>query len=224
MNEKDYALLQRFKEYFEHDNNIIDKKQLKSELLQIYSSYKIKEDMTVEQKVSQEARRRSYLSALKKRMKRQIVTEIVFDIVKYYDLNKTTYHFFSHICEHILGRNVDNRYILNNFSNLIYENNKFKKLDNKRNASEKMKLDIAYTDLVSMSHKEESYFRKYNFELAYCAMLEFVEDMFLDCIKYSNINKHDELDALIAQYELSKILTTEELEDQKIEPRKKKRL
>ncbi|WP_175539480.1 hypothetical protein, partial [Yersinia ruckeri] len=70
----------------------------------------------------------------------------------------------------------------------------------------------------------ESYFRKYNFELAYCAMLEFVEDMFLDCIKYSNINKHDELDALIAQYELSKILTTEELEDQKIEPRKKKRL
>ena len=81
--------------------------------------------MNEQERKSQDSRRKAHLTALKKRIKREIVSKIVIDLVKYYNIEKTTFHFFfSHICTEILERNVDNKYILNNFSNMILDEKK----------------------------------------------------------------------------------------------------
>ena len=83
MDENDYVLLKRFKQYFECDQ-IIDIDKLKREIATIYGTYKIKQDMPLKEAMSQQARLQAYLTALKKRTKRDVITSLVYDIVKYF--------------------------------------------------------------------------------------------------------------------------------------------
>ena len=167
ISKKNSELRERFKEYASN-KNIFDLADLRYEILKIYCDFKLKSDMNEQERKSQDSRRKAHLTALKKRIKREIVSKIVIDLVKYYNIEKTTFHFFSHICTEILERNVDNRYILNNFSNMILDEKKeLKKLSESRNASNKMILENSYNDLVLMSHIKEKAFRKVNFKIAY---------------------------------------------------------
>ena len=152
ISKKNSELRERFKEYASN-KNIFDLADLRYEILKIYCDFKLKSDMNEKERKSQDSRRKAHLTALKKRIKREIVSKIVIDLVKYYNIEKTTFHFFSHLCTEILERNVDNRYILNNFSNMILDEKKeLKKLSESRNASSKMILENSYNELVSMSH------------------------------------------------------------------------
>ncbi|EFY4841446.1 hypothetical protein C1Q00_004179, partial [Shigella sonnei] len=135
ISKKNSRLRERFREY-SSNADIFDLADLRYEILKIYCDFKLKSDMNEQERKSQDSRRKAHLTALKKRIKREIVSKIVIDLVKYYNIEKTTFHFFSHICTEILERNVDNRYILNNFSNMILDEKKeLTKLSKSRNAS-----------------------------------------------------------------------------------------
>lgn len=123
ISKKNSELIERFKEY-EYNKGIFNNDDLEYEILKIYYDFKLTNDMNEQERKSQDSRRKAHLTALKKRIKREIVSKIVIDLVKYYNIEKTTFHFFSHICTEILERNVDNRYILNNFSNMILDEKK----------------------------------------------------------------------------------------------------
>lgn len=231
MNERDYELLKRFKQYQTNDK-IISPVFLRKEILSIYDKYRITHNMSVKEQASQSGRQKAYLSALKKRMKREIVKELVYDIVKYYKIEKTTFHFVYHICAEFLGRNIDNRFILEHFSNMIAdENYKLKKINSKRNASDKMKLDCSYSDLVLMKNVDENYegyFSTFNFMTAFNDMLENINMIFEGNRLYSQIENHKELDALIEKYEIRKMISNniefERENDIKTEPPKRNRL
>ena len=223
MDENDYVLLKRFKQYFECDQ-IIDIDKLKREIATIYGTYKIKQDMPLKEAMSQQARLQAYLTALKKRTKRDVITSLVYDIVKYYKIEKTTYHFFFHICSEFLGRSVDNRYILEKFSNMVSDENfNLKKIESPRNASEKLKLDLSFSEFIDMGHKGVI-FEKFNFRESYNAMLSNIENIFDGFIKFSKIENHEELDALLQQYEIEKIIKPQVIEEQETQPIKKRRL
>lgn len=231
ISKKNSELIERFKEY-EYNKGIFNNDDLEYEILKIYYDFKLTNDMNEQERKSQDSRRKAHLTALKKRIKREIVSKIVIDLVKYYNIEKTTFHFFSHICTEILERNVDNRYILNNFSNMIVDEKKeLKKLSESRNASNKMILENSYNDLVLMSHIKEKAFRKVNFKIAY-----------LNCYAYANISFSNEKVFAMPQYyevldrlyeearvkkeerDLSSIMIEQVEEEPKIQPIKKRRL
>ena len=110
---------ERFKEYASN-KNIFDLADLRYEILKIYCDFKFKNDMNEQERKSQDSRRKAHLTALKKNKKRNCLQNSYrfSEILQY---RKTTFHFFSHICTEILERNVDNKYILNNFSNMILD-------------------------------------------------------------------------------------------------------
>ncbi|UUP37906.1 hypothetical protein KFU62_22810 (plasmid) [Escherichia coli] len=231
ISKKNSELRERFKEYASN-KNIFDLADLRYEILKIYFDFKLKNDMNEQERKSQDSRRKAHLTALKKRIKREIVSKIVIDLVKYYNIEKTTFHFFSHLCTEILERNVDNRYILNNFSNMILDEKKeLKKLSESRNASSKMILENSYNELVSMSHIKEKSFRKDNFKTAYLKCYACANEEFSKFKVFAMPNHYESLDILFEekriekeQKEISKIMIEQVEEEQKIQTIKKRRL
>ena len=228
---KNIAILDRFKEY-SSNKNIFDVLDLGYDILKIYYDFKLKSDMNEKERKSQDSRRKAHLTALKKRIKREIVSKIVIDLVKYYNIEKTTFQFFSHICTEILERNVDNRYILNNFSNMIIDENKeLKKLTERRNASNKMILENSYNELVLMSHIKEKSFKKVNFKQAYLDCYACANEIFSSCKVLALPDFYESLDRLYEEArvkkeerDLSKIMIEQVEEEQKIQQQKKRRL
>ena len=53
--------------------------------------------MNEQERKSQDSRRKAHLTALKKRIKREIVSKIVIDLVKYYNIEKLLSFFFSYM-------------------------------------------------------------------------------------------------------------------------------
>ena len=211
ISKKNSELRERFKEY-SSNKNIFDLADLRYEILKIYFDFKLKNDMNEQERKSQDSRRKAHLTALKKRIKREIVSKIVIDLVKYYNIEKTTFHFFSHLCTEILERNVDNRYILNNFSNMILDEKKeLKKLSESRNASSKMILENSYNELVSMSHIKDKLFRYDNFKTAYLRCYGCANEEFSRFKVFAFPDNYETLDFLFE-------------EEQKIQQQKKRRL
>lgn len=231
ISKKNSELIERFKEY-EYNKGIFNNDDLEYEILKIYYDFKLTNDMNEQERKSQDSRRKAHLTALKKRIKREIVSKIVIDLVKYYNIEKTTFHFFSHICTEILERNVDNRYILNNFSNMILDEKKeLKKLSESRNASNKMILENSYNELVLMSHIKEKAFRKVNFKIAYLNCYAYANTFFSNEKVFAIPRYYEVLDRLYEEArvkkeerDLSSIMIEQVEEEQKIQPIKKRRL
>ena len=55
-------------------------------------------------------------------------------------------------------------------------------------------------------------------------MLSNIENIFDGFIKFSKIENHEELDALLQQYEIEKIIKPQVIEEQETQPIKKRRL
>ncbi|HAT2439792.1 TPA: hypothetical protein I8221_005554 [Raoultella ornithinolytica] len=228
---KNSKLRERFREY-SSNADIFDLADLRYEILKIYCDFKLKSDMNEQERKSQDSRRKAHLTALKKRIKREIVSKIVIDLVKYYNIEKTTFHFFSHICTEILERNVDNRYILNNFSNMILDEKKeLTKLSKSRNASSKMILENSYNELVSMSHIKDKLFINNNFKTAYLNCYACANEEFSRFKVFALPEYYERLDFLFEEErikkeekEISKIMVEQVEEEQKIQQQKKRRL
>ncbi|EJE4026077.1 TPA: hypothetical protein ACP2PY_004495, partial [Escherichia coli] len=228
---KNSRLRERFREY-SSNADIFDLADLRYEILKIYCDFKLKSDMNEQERKSQDSRRKAHLTALKKRIKREIVSKIVIDLVKYYNIEKTTFHFFSHICTEILERNVDNRYILNNFSNMILDEKKeLTKLSKSRNASSKMILENSYNELVSMSHIKDKLFINNNFKTAYLNCYACANEEFSRFKVFALPEYYERLDFLFEEErikkeekEISKIMVEQVEEEQKIQQQKKRRL
>lgn len=138
------------------DDSFIDEDGLKLNIFEINHTYKIDSDDPVEKR-SQWARRNAYLSALKKQLKRELVRDIVFIIVKTFNIKETSFYFFKHLSEIFLGRSVDKKFILENFSNVKISNNESKKIGKKRTGAEKIELQFSYNDYVYL----EVFLKKY---------------------------------------------------------------
>ncbi|EMW4738241.1 TPA: hypothetical protein ACUEZ2_005367, partial [Escherichia coli] len=228
---KNSRLRERFREY-SSNADIFDLADLRYEILKIYCDFKLKSDMNEQERKSQDSRRKAHLTALKKRIKREIVSKIVIDLVKYYNIEKTTFHFFSHICTEILERNVDNRYILNNFSNMILDEKKeLTKLSKSRDASSKMILESSYDELVSMSHIKDKLFINNNFKTAYLNCYACANEEFSRFKVFALPECYERLDFLFEEErikkeekEISKIMVEQVEEEQKIQQQKKRRL
>ncbi|EIN8242224.1 hypothetical protein LO985_004594 [Salmonella enterica] len=228
---KNSKLRERFREY-SSNADIFDLADLRYEILKIYCDFKLKSDMNEQERKSQDSRRKAHLTALKKRIKREIVSKIVIDLVKYYNIEKTTFHFFSHICTEILERNVDNKYILNNFSNMILDEKKeLTKLSKSRNASSKMILENSYNELVSMSHIKDKLFINNNFKTAYLNCYACANEEFSRFKVFALPEYYEKLDFLFEEErikkeekEISKIMIEQVEEEQKIQQQKKRRL
>ncbi|EQB8789920.1 MULTISPECIES: hypothetical protein [Enterobacteriaceae] len=231
ISKKNSRLRERFREY-SSNADIFDLADLRYEILKIYCDFKLKSDMNEQERKSQDSRRKAHLTALKKRIKREIVSKIVIDLVKYYNIEKTTFHFFSHICTEILERNVDNRYILNNFSNMILDEKKeLTKLSKSRNASSKMILENSYNELVSMSHIKDKLFINNNFKTAYLNCYACANEEFSRFKVFALPEYYERLDFLFEEErikkeekEISKIMVEQVEEEQKIQQQKKRRL
>lgn len=231
ISKKNSELRERFREY-SSNADIFDLADLRYEILKIYCDFKLKSDMNEQERKSQDSRRKAHLTALKKRIKREIVSKIVIDLVKYYNIEKTTFHFFSHICTEILERNVDNRYILNNFSNMILDEKKeLTKLSKSRNASSKMILENSYNELVSMSHIKDKLFINNNFKTAYLNCYACANEEFSRFKVFALPEYYERLDFLFEEErikkeekEISKIMVEQVEEEQKIQQQKKRRL
>lgn len=231
ISKKNSRLRERFREY-SSNADIFDLADLRYEILKIYCDFKLKSDMNEQERKSQDSRRKAHLTALKKRIKREIVSKIVIDLVKYYNIEKTTFHFFSHICTEILERNVDNRYILNNFSNMILDEKKeLTKLSKSRDASSKMILESSYDELVSMSHIKDKLFINNNFKTAYLNCYACANEEFSRFKVFALPECYERLDFLFEEErikkeekEISKIMFEQVEEEQKIQQQKKRRL
>lgn len=231
ISKKNSRLRERFREY-SSNADIFDLADLRYEILKIYCDFKLKSDMNEQERKSQDSRRKAHLTALKKRIKREIVSKIVIDLVKYYNIEKTTFHFFSHICTEILERNVDNRYILNNFSNMILDEKKeLTKLSKSRDASSKMILESSYDELVSMSHIKDKLFINNNFKTAYLNCYACANEEFSRFKVFALPEYYERLDFLFEEErikkeekEISKIMVEQVEEEQKIQQQKKRRL
>lgn len=231
ISKKNSRLRERFREY-SSNADIFDLADLRYEILKIYCDFKLKSDMNEQERKSQDSRRKAHLTVLKKRIKREIVSKIVIDLVKYYNIEKTTFHFFSHICTEILERNVDNRYILNNFSNMILDEKKeLTKLSKSRNASSKMILENSYNELVSMSHIKDKLFINNNFKTAYLNCYACANEEFSRFKVFALPEYYERLDFLFEEErikkeekEISKIMVEQVEEEQKIQQQKKRRL
>lgn len=231
ISKKNSRLRERFREY-SSNADIFDLADLRYEILKIYCDFKLKSDMNEQERKSQDSRRKAHLTVLKKRIKREIVSKIVIDLVKYYNIEKTTFHFFSHICTEILERNVDNRYILNNFSNMILDEKKeLTKLSKSRDASSKMILESSYDELVSMSHIKDKLFINNNFKTAYLNCYACANEEFSRFKVFALPEYYERLDFLFEEErikkeekEISKIMVEQVEEEQKIQQQKKRRL
>ena len=66
---------------------------------------------------------KSTFNSIKKRIKKKL-SQNSYRFSEILQYRKNYFSFFSHICTEILERNVDNKYILNNFSNMILDEKK----------------------------------------------------------------------------------------------------
>lgn len=136
--------------YFE---GIFKNEYVMNEIREVYIRYPVEsdKDKEPEQYRSEFAKRNAYLSALKKVLMRKAVKVIADELVNHFDIKQTTIHFFHNLCKELMGRKVDNKFVIENFSNRIKQGNEFVKLAEKRTASNKIKLEYTYKEMLDLS-------------------------------------------------------------------------
>lgn len=136
--------------YFE---GILKNEYVMNEVREVYIRYPIEsdKDKEPEQYRSEFAKRNAYLSALKKVLMRKVAKAIADELVNHFDIKQTTMHFFHNLCKELIGRKVDNKFVIANFSNRIKQVDQFVKLTEKRTASDKIKLEYTYKEMLDLS-------------------------------------------------------------------------
>lgn len=136
--------------YFE---GILKNEYVMNEVREVYIRYPIEsdKDKEPEQYRSEFAKRNAYLSALKKVLMRKVAKAIADELVNHFDIKQTTMHFFHNLCKELIGRKVDNKFVIANFSNRIKQGDQFVKLTEKRTASDKIKLEYTYKEMLDLS-------------------------------------------------------------------------
>lgn len=136
--------------YFE---GILENEYVMNEVREVYIRYPIDsdKDKEPEQYRSEFAKRNAYLSALKKVLMRKVAKAIADELVNHFDIKQTTMHFFHNLCKELIGRKVDNKFVIANFSNRIKQGDQFVKLTEKRTASDKIKLEYTYQEMLDLS-------------------------------------------------------------------------
>lgn len=136
--------------YFE---GILNNEYVMNEVREVYIRYPIEsdKDKEPEQYRSEFAKRNAYLSALKKVLMRKVAKAIADELVNHFDIKQTTMHFFHNLCKELIGRKVDNKFVIANFSNRIKQGDQFVKLTEKRTASDKIKLEYTYKEMLDLS-------------------------------------------------------------------------
>lgn len=136
--------------YFE---GIFQNDYIMNEVREVYIRYPIDsdKDKEPEQYRSEFAKRNAYLSALKKVLMRKAVKAFADELVNHFDIKETTMHFFHNLCKELMGRKVDNKFVIENFSNRIKQGDEFVKLAEKRTASNKIKLEYTYKEMLDLS-------------------------------------------------------------------------
>lgn len=100
---------------------------------------------------SEKASRASLFSAYKKVLKREIVEYIANRCVEHFNIKETTISFFSEFCEEVMGRKVDNRFIIDKFANRIKKYGEFIKLDKKRSRNSTKELEYSAKEMIELS-------------------------------------------------------------------------
>lgn len=136
--------------YFE---GILKNEYVMNEVREVYIRHTIDsdKDKEPEQYRSEFSKRNAYLSALKKVLMRKVAKAIADELVNHFDIKQTTMHFFHNLCKELIGRKVDNKFVIANFSNRIKKGDQFVKLTEKRTASDKIKLEYTYQEMLDLS-------------------------------------------------------------------------
>jgi len=109
---------------------------IKGRIAEIYDSYKIGDsDKEGISKTTQLAKRAAYLSALKKELKRDLMKEIAHIIIRLFNIEETSFTFFKKLSFEIMGRSVDEKFILKEFANMVVRDNKLEKIAEEKNST-----------------------------------------------------------------------------------------
>lgn len=178
--------------YFE---GILHNEYVMNEVREVYIRHPIESDKNkeTEQYKSEFAKRNAYLSALKKVLMRKVAKAIADELVNHFDIKETTMHFFHNLCKELMGRKVDNKFVIENFSNRIKQGDEFVKLAEKRTASNKIKLEYTYKEMLDLSMYENvitNYdFEKYTFRKCYEFVCSGIADKFELVCREANSNQ-----------------------------------
>lgn len=207
---------------FTYSEKFFDKTEIFYELEKIYV-------LNPANNTSELGRRNSLLSAYKKVLKRQIVKYIADRCVEHFNIKSTTMSFFNHFCETIMGRKVDNRFVIENFANRIKEGKEFIKLEEKRPPSDRIKLKHTYEEMIFLKMYSNKKFdiNRFNFSKLYDHQCIYLDQYF----KYiGNKNKSGLItltkEEIAAREEKETIINNMEttIEQEETEPKKRKRL
>lgn len=196
--------------YFE---GILKNEYVMNEVREVYIRHPIEsdKDKEPEQYRSEFAKRNAYLSALKKVLMRKVAKTIADELVNHFDIKQTTMHFFHNLCKELIGRKVDNKFVIANFSNRIKQGDKFVKLAEKRTASNKIKLEYTYQEMLDLSMYEnvitEYDFEKYTFRKCYDFVCSAIADKFELVCREANSNQIPEevIKSVLAKMEKEKL-------------------
>ena len=176
-------MLARFDDYM-HFNGLINKKDTINDIREIYIRYDITADKETEypRYKSEFAKRNAYLSAHKKVLKRKVVKVLAELLVNHFDIQETTIHFFHNLCKELMGRKVDNKFVISNFANRVKSGEDFVRLEYKRTASKKIKLPHSYKEMVDLSMYEGVIsgrnMEHYTFRSCYNSVIGMVDGLF----------------------------------------------
>lgn len=147
-----------------------NEKVIKGRIAEIYDSHKLDDsDKEGISKTTQLAKRAAYLSALKKELKRDLMKEIAHIIIRLFNIEETSFTFFKKLSSEIMGRSVDEKFILKEFANMVVRDNKLEKIAEKRTAQNKITVNFNYGDMVNLSgfKKLKKAFSEINFKNLY---------------------------------------------------------
>ncbi|EDR6436105.1 hypothetical protein CHO83_004506 [Salmonella enterica subsp. enterica serovar Javiana] len=186
-----------------------NEKVIKGRIAEIYGSYDLNDsDKDGISKTTQLAKRAAYLSALKKELKRDLMKEIAHIIIRLFNIEETSFTFFKKLSFEIMGRSVDEKFILKEFANMIMRDNKLEKIAEKRTAKNKITINFNYSDMVNLSgfNKLKQAFSEVNFKNLYEAKcVEF--DILFKGMKINFFDMSEEQKAIfLSEYE-KEILT-----------------
>lgn len=130
---------------------------------------------------SQNAKRNALLGAYKKVLKREIVTYIANRCVDHFNIKATSMSFFNNFCEQILGRKVDNRFVIENFANRIKRGKEFIKLEEKRPPSDRIQLKYTYEEMIYLKMYSDKKFDigRFNFKSLFNAQCNYLDNCFM---------------------------------------------
>lgn len=157
-----------------------NEKVIRGRIAEIYDSHKL-DDSESEgiSKTTQLAKRAAYLSALKKELKRDLMKEIAHIIIRLFNIEETSFTFFKKLSFEIMGRSVDEKFILKEFANMVVRDNKLEKIAEKRTAHNKIIVNFNYAEMINLSgfNKLKKAFSEINFKHLYeakCAEFDII--------------------------------------------------